>query len=38
MIPMPRLLNASLGEERRIRPIQVSISESITPLTTAQAL
>ena len=35
MIPMPRLLNASLGEERRIRPIQVSISESITPLTTA---
>ena len=34
-IPLPRLLNASGGTERRIRPISMSVNLSITPLSYA---
>ena len=35
MIPLPRLLDSNLNEIRRIRPISVSITEDIVPLSTA---
>lgn len=35
MIPLPRLLNDSNVEIRRIRPVSLSISERLTPLSTA---
>lgn len=34
MIPLPKLLNGT-AEERRIRPVKVSINENIVPLSTA---
>jgi len=35
MIPLPRLLDSSLNEVKRLHPINVSINENIVPLSTA---
>ena len=35
MIPMPRLLGSGGGETRRLRPISLSLTENIVPLSTA---
>ena len=37
-VSLPKLLNSSLAEERRIRPVSLNIQENIVPLTTASMI